>query len=71
MRYLAQFLIPISIMVVVYLLMRNRTRTRGSENAAGDSESSTGSDTGGFVLILIIGGTVAVLTMLFLQEFWN
>ena len=67
MRYLLQLCIPAAILLVtVYLLVRNRgVRTR-QESAPVENTS----DTGTFLLILIIGATVAVLSMFALQEFW-
>lgn len=67
MRYLLQIAIPASIiLVVVYLLVRNRSGSRNPESA--DAENT--SDTGTFLLILIVGATVAVLSMFAVQEFW-
>ncbi|MCZ6460085.1 MAG: hypothetical protein O6766_12075 [Gammaproteobacteria bacterium] len=64
MRYLVQFLIPAAIVaVVVYLLIRNRTRS--------DSEAEDSSDTGTFMLIIIIGATVAIASFVMLQAFWE
>ena len=64
MRYLVQFLIPAAIVaVVVYLLIRNRTRS--------DSEAEDSSDTGTFMLIIIIGATVAIASFVMLQTFWE
>lgn len=56
MRYLAQFLVPaLIVVVVVYLLARTK---RGQDEAEDDAGAS---DTGTFVLILVVGATVAVL----------
>lgn len=67
MRYLLQLAIPVSIVVVVvYLLVRNRSGRHHPDT--GDVENT--SDTGTFLLILIVGATVAVLSMLAVQEFW-
>ncbi|MCB1683179.1 MAG: hypothetical protein R3E82_12935 [Pseudomonadales bacterium] len=67
MRYLLQIAIPASIIVVVvYLLIRNRNASRNPDSAATENTS----DTGTFLLILIIGATVAVLSMFAVQEFW-
>ncbi len=64
MRYLVQFLIPAAIVaVVVYLLIRNRTRS--------DTEAEDSSDTGTFMLIIIIGATVAIASFVMLQAFWE
>lgn len=64
MRYLVQFLIPAAIVaVVVYLLIRNRTRS--------DAEAQDSSDTGTFMLIIIIGATVAIASFVMLQAFWE
>jgi hypothetical protein len=53
MRYLIQFLVPALIVVVVVYLL-GRTRRAGAADAAGRS------DTGTFMLILVIGAAVAV-----------
>jgi hypothetical protein len=59
MRYLMQFLVPALILVtVVYLLGRTRR--------AGDQEPGQ-SDTGTFILILVVGAAVAVLSFFVLQ----
>lgn len=64
MRYLVQFLIPAAIVaVVVYLLIRNRTRS--------DAEAQDSSDTGTFMLIIIVGATVAIASFVMLQAFWE
>ncbi len=56
MRYLAQFLVPILItLLVVYLLARTK---RGQDEAEDGTPSS---DTGTFITILVVGATVAVL----------
>ncbi len=63
MRYLVQFLVPaLIVVVVVYLLARTK---RGQDEADnGDSQSS---DTGTFILILVVGATVAVLSFFVMQ----
>ncbi len=62
MRYLVQFLVPaLIIVVVVYLLARTK---RGQDEAADGSESS---DTGTFILILVVGASVAVLSFFLMQ----
>ena len=63
MRYLVQFLVPaLIVVVVVYLLARTK---RGQDEAAnGDGDTS---DTGTFILILVVGATVAVLSFFVLQ----
>ncbi len=64
MRYLVQFIIPAAIVAtVVYLLVRNRTR------AAADPDES--SDIGTFMLILIVGATVAVASVIATQGYWE
>lgn len=62
MRYLIQFLIPVLILVVVvYLLARTKS---------GQDEASEGArDTGMFILILVVGATVAVAAFFALQTF--
>lgn len=63
MRYLVQFLVPaLIIVVVVYLLAKTK---RGQDEAA-DGEQR-GSDTATFVLILVVGATVAVLSFFLMQ----
>ena len=67
MRYLLQLAIPAAIILVtVYLLVRHRSGR--SDPESGHVENT--SDTGTFLLILIIGASVAVLSMFALQEFW-
>jgi purine-cytosine permease-like protein len=62
MRYLVQFIIPAAIVAtVVYLLVRNRTR------AAADPDES--SDIGTFMLILIVGATVAIASVIATQGY--
>lgn len=63
MRYLVQFLVPaLIVVVVVYLLARTK---RGQDEADnGDRQSS---DTGTFILILVVGATVAVLSFFVMQ----
>ena len=57
MRYLVQFLIPALIFVgVLYALTRQRRGRPRSEAGTGDS------DTGAFVVILIVSGAVALAT---------
>ena len=59
MRYLIQFLVPALVLVaVVYLLGRTRR--------AGDAQAGSG-DTGTFMLILVVGAAVAVLSFFVLQ----
>ena len=63
MRYMVQFLVPALIILgVVYLLVRTK---RGQDEASEDSGES--SDTGTFILILVVGATVAVLSFFLLQ----
>ena len=62
MRSLIQFLVPALILVVVvYLLGRTRRGNSGSSDQAADS------DTGTFVLILVVGAVVAVLSFFVMQ----
>ena len=61
MRYLVQFLVPALIVVVVVYLL---ARTKRGQDETGDGENS---DTGTFVLILVVGATVAVLSFFVLQ----
>ena len=63
MRYLVQFLIPALIVVVtVYLLAKTK---RGQDEASDDGGER--SDTVTFILILVVGASVAVLSF-FLVE---
>ncbi|MFP6837515.1 MAG: hypothetical protein VB948_15575 [Pseudomonadales bacterium] len=68
MRYLIQLLIPALIfVVVVYLAIRaRRVQSRKAQGAAGDDNV----DNGMFILILVIGGLVAVGALFALQSFW-
>lgn len=64
MRYLFQFLIPAAIVaVVVYLLIRNRTRS--------DASAEDSSDTATFMLILIVGAGVVGACVVMLQVLWE
>ena len=66
MRYFAQFLVPgLIVVVVVYLLVRTK---RGQDETQERSTGSEGtSDTGTFILILVVGATVAVLSFFVMQ----
>jgi hypothetical protein len=67
MRYMVQFLVPALIVVtVVYLLARTK---RGQDEA--DEGTDAGSDTGTFILILLVGATVAVLSFFLLQGYFG
>lgn len=62
MRYLAQLLVPALIVVaVVYLLAHTK---RGQDE---NRDGSDGSDNGTFVLILVVGAVVAVLSFFLMQ----
>jgi multisubunit Na+/H+ antiporter MnhB subunit len=62
MRYFIQFLIPAIILVaVVYLLGRNR-------RASGEDEDR-GRETATFILILVVGASVAVMSFFALEAF--
>ena len=68
---MVQFLIPALIVVgVVYLLVRTK---RGQDEALYErnhesaDDSAGSSDTGTFILILVVGATVAVLSFFLLQ----
>jgi Mn2+/Fe2+ NRAMP family transporter len=67
MRYLVQFLVPALIVVVVVYLL---ARTKRGQDEAGDATEG-GSDTGTFILILVIGATVAGLSFFLLQGVLN
>ena len=63
MRYLVQFVIPALIFVgVLYAL--SRSRRGGSETGSGSGDS----DTGAFVVILIVSGAVALGTAWLMLE---
>jgi hypothetical protein len=62
LRYLVQFLVPALIVVsVVYLLAKVK---RGQDES---EDGPPASDTGTFILILVVGATVAVLSFFALQ----
>ena len=63
MRHLVQFLIPALIFVGVLFLL-----TRGRNRAA---EPKRESDTGAFIIILLVSATVAVSTAFMLQAMWD
>ncbi|MAT83039.1 MAG: hypothetical protein CMD39_02005 [Gammaproteobacteria bacterium] len=63
MRYLVQLLIPALIFAgVLYALTRQRRGGARSESAAGDS------DTGAFLVILVVSGAVALGTAWLMLE---
>lgn len=67
MRYMVQFLVPaLIVVIVVYLLVRTK---RGQDEAAESTDA--GSDTGTFILILVVGATVAVLSFFLLQGYFG
>lgn len=69
MRYLLQLLIPILIFAgVAYALTRGRRRG-GQES--GDEATQPGSDTGPFVVILIVSAAVALGAAYMLQSMWE
>lgn len=61
MRYIIEFLLPGTIVVIVALLLfRNRTQAP-TQNAAGQTPDASGTlSTGTFVLILIVGAAFTV-----------
>lgn len=64
MRYLVQFLVPaLIVVVVVYLLARTK---RGQDEASENTGES--SDTGTFILILVVGASLAVLSFFLMQS---
>ncbi len=64
MRYLVQFLVPaLIVVVVVYLLARTK---RGQDEASENTDES--SDTGTFILILVVGASLAVLSFFLMQS---
>lgn len=68
MRYLVQFLIPIIIFLgVVYVLTRQRRRTRGEA----DGGAGHGSDAPVFIAILVISALVALGTAYALATMWG
>ena len=68
MRYLIQLLIPALIFIgVVYLLTR-----RGGGTAESDARGGRrGSDTGAFIVILVISAFAALGTAYLLQSMWE
>ncbi|MGE0622274.1 MAG: hypothetical protein AB7I04_03085 [Pseudomonadales bacterium] len=62
MRYLAQLLVPALIVVAVVYLLANTKRGQDESRDGGN-----GSDSGTFVLILVVGATVAVLSFFLMQ----
>lgn len=69
MRYLVQLLIPILIFAgVAYVLMRSRRQDSGE---SGDEVSGPGSDTGPFLVILIVSAAVALGAAYVLQSMWE
>ena len=63
MRYMVQFLVPgLIVVMVVYLLARTK---RGQDEANADDAGN--SDTGTFILILVVGASVALLSFFVLQ----
>lgn len=64
MRHLVQFLIPALIFAGVLFLL---TRGRRSNNVERDRDS----DTGAFIIILVVSATVAISTAFMLQAMWD
>lgn len=65
MRFLVQFLVPALIFAGVVYLLTRRSRHSGSENARSDS------DTGPFIVILLVSAAVALGTAFLLQAMWE
>lgn len=66
MRYVFQFGIPATLFaVVVYLLLRRR-----GAGAGADDEAENTNDTATFLLILVIGAVVAVLSLFAVEQYW-
>ena len=64
MRYLVQFLIPALIFAGVLFLL-----TRGRRERSVERERE--SDTGAFIVILVVSATVAISTAFMLQAMWD
>lgn len=64
MRHLVQFLVPALIFAGVLFLL---TRGRRDPKIERDRES----DTGAFILILVVSATVAISTALMLMVMWD
>jgi len=62
MRYLAQLLVPALIVVAVVYLLANTKRGQD------ETRNGNGSDNGTFVLILVVGAIVAVLSFFVMQS---
>lgn len=70
MRYLIQLLVPALIFAgVVYLLTRRRRQHVSRDT--GDTGDAAGSETGPFIVILIVSATVALGTAWMLQSMWE
>jgi hypothetical protein len=63
MRYLTQLLVPALIVVTVVYLLANTKRGQDETR-----NSNGGSDNGTFVLILVVGAIVAVLSFFLMQS---
>ena len=69
MRYLVQLLVPALIFAsVVYLLTRRRRQDRSAARIEGREPAS---DTGPFIVILIVSAGVALGTAWMLQGMWG
>ena len=68
MRYLVQFVVPaLIVLVTIVLLARNRnagTPEEGSPSSNGDANTTLT-----FVVILVVGATVAVVAFIAIGEF--
>jgi hypothetical protein len=68
MRYLVQLIIPaVIIFVTVFFLLRNRKAVHDPEDKP-DVATASG-DIGTFILILVVGATVAIIAFVALGEF--
>lgn len=61
MRYLIQFAIPALIVLLTFVVF---TRRRAVSKQSHTADESPGNDTGMFVLILLIGATVATASFI-------
>jgi len=68
MRYLVQFAIPALIVLLTFVVL---SRRRGVTKKNPSDENTAGSDTGIFILILLIGATVATAAFIVIGGFWT
>jgi hypothetical protein len=69
MRHLVQLLVPVLIFAgVIYFLTRGRRRQSAR---AREEDGQPGSDTGAFIVILLVSTAVAIATAFMLQAIWE